>query len=78
MATVKEHYEKHIAQYYSWLFGDFNERVESNRHFFIENKLLPEKSETAIDLGAGSGFASVALAQIGYNVLAIDMPDAAG
>ena len=73
MATVKEHYEKHLAQYYSWLFGDFNENVESNRHFFINNKLIPAKSEIAVDLGAGSGFASIALAQMGYEVLAIDI-----
>ena len=73
MATVKDHYEKHLAQYYSWLFGDFNENVESNRRFFINNKLIPVKSKIAVDLGAGPGFASVALAQMGYDVLAIDI-----
>jgi hypothetical protein len=51
MATVVEHYEKHLAPYYSWLFGDFEAAVESNRNFFILHKLRPGKSNIAIDLG---------------------------
>ena len=73
MATVEEHYEDHLAQYYSWLFGDFDEIVEANRQFFIVHKLIPGNSKIALDLGAGSGFASIALAEIGYSVIAIDL-----
>ena len=73
MATVTEHYEKHLAPYYSWLFGDFNETVEANRHFFIAQKLIPGKSKIAIDLGCGPGFQSIALAQLGFSVYAFDL-----
>ena len=73
MATIAEHYENHLAQYYSWLFGNFDEIVEANRQFFIVRKLIPGNSKIAIDLGAGSGFASIALAEIGYSVIAIDL-----
>ena len=73
MATVAKHYEDHLAQYYSWLFGDFDEIVEANRQFFIVHKLSPGNSNIALDLGAGSGFASIALVKIGYSVIAIDL-----
>jgi len=73
MATVVEHYEKHLARYYSWLFGDFSAAVESNRQFFIHHNLLPGKSNIAIDLGAGCGFGSIAMAQLGFKVLAFDL-----
>lgn len=76
MATVTEHYEKHLAPYYSWLFGDFMTAVESNRQFFIIHKLLPGISNIAIDLGAGCGFGSIALAQLGFKVIAFDLSQA--
>jgi len=73
MATVVEHYEKHLAPYYSWLFGDFGDVVESNRNFFTIHKLFPGKSNIATDLGAGCGFGSIALAQLGFKVIAFDL-----
>ncbi len=73
MATVAEHYEKHLARYYSWLFDDFNKTVEASRHFFIVQKLIPGKSKIAIDLGSGPGFQSIALAQLGFSVFAFDL-----
>ncbi len=72
MSTVLEHYEKLLAEYYSWIFGDFNTRVEANRQFFNLNGIVPGKSGTAVDLGAGSGFQSIALAKLGFKVLAVD------
>jgi len=73
MANVAEHYEKHLARYYSWLFGGFNDTVEANRHFFIVKKLIPGKTRIAIDLGSGPGFQSIALAQLGFSVLSFDL-----
>ncbi len=73
MPTVSEHYENLLADYYSWLFGDFNARVEANRSFFVASGVAPQKSGTAIDLGAGPGFQSIALAQLGFKVLAVDL-----
>ncbi len=73
MSTVTEHYEKHLGRYYSWLFGDYNDNVEANRHFFLVHKLIPGKSKIAIDLGSGPGFQSIALAQLGFSVFAFDL-----
>ncbi len=73
MSSVSEHYENLLAEYYSWMFGDFDAQVEANRAFFSANGIIPRKSGTAADLGAGSGFQSIALARLGFNVVAIDL-----
>lgn len=72
MATVVEHYENHIARYYSWMFGDFNENVDKNYRFFCIKEIIPKKSKIAIDLGAGCGFQSLALAKLDFSVIALD------
>ena len=73
MSTASEHYENLLAEHYSWMFGDFNARVEANRAFFSTRGIAPKKSGPAIDLGAGPGFQSIPLAQLGFKVLAIDL-----
>ena len=72
MAKVVEHYENHIARYYSWMFGDFNENVDKNYQFFVNKGITPQKSKIAIDLGAGCGFQSLALARLDFSVIALD------
>lgn len=73
MSKVSEHYEKLLARYYSWMFGDFNGRVKDNRRFFELYDIVPHGAGRAIDLGAGPGFQSIALAQLGFTVIAIDL-----
>lgn len=73
MATVTEHYENLLADHYSWMCGGFDAKVEGNRQFFETHGITPGESEKALDLGVGSGFQSIALAQLGYKVLAIDL-----
>ncbi|CAK8725625.1 Methyltransferase [Candidatus Electrothrix laxa] len=73
MSTILEHYDNLLADFYTWMFGDFDEQVELNEVFFQENGIRPETSNTAFDLGAGSGFQSIALAKRGFNVKAIDL-----
>jgi SAM-dependent methyltransferase len=73
MASVKEHYEGHLAGYYSWLYGGFELKVSENRRFFQDHHIRPEHSGLAVDLGAGSGFQSVPLAELGFKVTAIDL-----
>ncbi|VVB85701.1 Ubiquinone biosynthesis O-methyltransferase [uncultured archaeon] len=69
---IKEHYENHLANYYSWMFGDFNAKLNENQRFFECHNIKPVLSKTAIDLGAGCGFQSIPLAKIGFKVKAID------
>lgn len=46
------------------------------RDFFISHNIVAAAENlTAIDLGAGSGFQSIALSQVGYHVIAVDFCD---
>jgi SAM-dependent methyltransferase len=73
MTTVAEHYETLLAARYTWMYGGWEAKVEENRAFFGECGLLDGSGKTAVDLGAGSGFQSVPLAEAGYAVYAIDL-----
>ncbi len=70
MSNIAEHYDLHLAEHYSWLFGGLPERTKENRAFFEKISL---KGARALDIGAGSGFQSIPLAQIGFHVTAVDL-----
>ncbi|UZR95267.1 class I SAM-dependent methyltransferase [Chondrinema litorale] len=70
--TAKEHYDKHLGNFYSWMAGDFNAQKEAFKEFLKAHTLLPSQNNKAIDLGAGHGIQTVALAKLGYKVTAID------
>ncbi len=70
--NIKEHYENHLANYYSWMFSDFNARLNEYQKFFQRLNIKPVSSKIAIDQGAGCGFQSIPLAKIGFEVKAID------
>jgi SAM-dependent methyltransferase len=70
--SVKEHYDNHLGNFYSWSTGDFAHNKEAFRTFCINNNLLPSSSKMAIDLGAGNGVQTIALAELGFQVKAID------
>ena len=73
MADVAEHYQRLLADCYSWMFGDFDARAERERAFFARHGLqAPAAGASAVDLGAGSGHQTVALAHLGWRVRAID------
>jgi len=73
MTMVREHYDALLAEHYSRMFGDFEVKA-------VEQRALLERlgvtaaspGARAVDLGCGSGFQSVALARLGYRVLAVD------
>ena len=69
---VKKHYDELLADVYSWMSGDFDERVNQTKDFFIRNDIKPSSTYSAIDLGSGDGIQSAALNEIGYNVTAVD------
>src|SRR5690606_22977507 len=73
--TVKEHYDNHLGNFYSWFTGDFDQNVEKFYGFCRENNIKPENSSVAIDLGAGHGIQTIALAKSGFRVLAVDFND---
>lgn len=69
---AKEHYEEHLADFYSWMVGELEPK--SNEFQFLLNSygIAPKNTKTAIDLGAGNGIQSIALKNIGFNVTAVD------
>lgn len=73
MASVKEHYDNLLASCYSWMCGGSELKLTKNRAFFRDHNIRPAHSAAAVDLGAGSGFQSIPLAEAGFNVTAIDV-----
>lgn len=72
MNTVKEHYDQQLADVYSWMAGGFETVTKRNRVFFRQIEIDKIPCGLAIDLGAGSGFQSVPLAEFGFSVVAVD------
>lgn len=70
--TVKDHYDRYLGNFYSWTVGDFTERLVAQEKFFVENDVTPKLSGAAFDLGCGHGINSIALANLGFSVRAID------
>ena len=73
MASVRDHYDTVLSEHYSRMFGDFEAKV-AEQHALLERLGVTagHRAATAMDLGCGSGFQSVALARLGFQVLAID------
>ncbi|MHA7831680.1 MAG: class I SAM-dependent methyltransferase [Flagellimonas sp.] len=70
--TVKEHYDNHLADFYSWMIGDFDKRKDSFKDFCVNHDIMPHRTGFAIDLGAGNGIQSISLGEIGFTVKAVD------
>src|SRR5688572_18584945 len=70
--TVKEHYDKHLGKFYSWMAGDFNTKQLEHQDILRSFNIAPSQNGRAIDLGAGHGIQSIALAALGFDVIAVD------
>jgi Methyltransferase domain len=73
MATVAEHYERLLADVYSWMYGGWDAALARYTEFFTTRGIKPRGSAVAIDLGAGCGFQAIPLARLGFEVTAIDL-----
>jgi 2-polyprenyl-3-methyl-5-hydroxy-6-metoxy-1,4-benzoquinol methylase len=69
---VKEHYDKHLGNFYSWMLGDFQQKQLEQQQIFELLGIKPRSNKIAIDLGAGNGLQSIALANLGFAVKSID------
>ncbi|MBK8549733.1 MAG: class I SAM-dependent methyltransferase [Ignavibacteria bacterium] len=70
--TAKEHYDRHLADFYEWMSGDFDTQQAVQQEFFELHSIFPHENKTAIDLGAGHGLQSISLAKLGFDVIAFD------
>jgi SAM-dependent methyltransferase len=77
MSDVQDHYSGLLAKHYTWMFGmSFAAKVAEEKAI-LQDALQPAADGSdlgmAVDLGSGSGFQTVALAEMGYSpVLAVD------
>lgn len=69
---TKTHYEEHLAEHYGWMLGGLENRIEEQKELFLSLGIKADTAEKAIDLGAGNGVQSIALAELGLSVTAID------
>jgi len=72
MSEVHWHYETLLAPHYSWSYGGHDAKVSENREFFKTNSISPLDTKIALDLGAGSGFQTIPLLELGFHVMAVD------
>jgi SAM-dependent methyltransferase len=72
MSTAAQHYERLLAPIYVWMSGGAEAALEAGRAE-IEALALPALQDALVlDLGAGFGMHSIALARRGARVMAID------
>ena len=72
---AKEHYEHHLARFYSWMVGDFEDACRCAETHYEAIKLPAGNGRLAIDLGCGHGVHTIPIAKRGYETLAIDSSD---
>lgn len=70
--NVKQHYDTHLGNFYSWMAGDFAGRAAEFCSFLESRHMVPFSSKVALDLGAGDGAQTYALCKGGYQVQALD------
>lgn len=73
MNAVEAHYDRLLAEHYTWMKGGFDAMLEGARRFVAAHRLGPPRTDAiAVDLGCGPGAFSIALAEAGFSVIAID------
>jgi 2-polyprenyl-3-methyl-5-hydroxy-6-metoxy-1,4-benzoquinol methylase len=70
--NVKEHYDNHLGNFYSWMAGDFDTKLSEQQQFFQRSRIAPLKTKIAIDLGCAHGIQAISLAKLGFKVEAVD------
>ncbi|EQA37596.1 methyltransferase domain protein [Leptospira inadai serovar Lyme str. 10] len=72
MQTPKIHYDTFLAEKYSWMLGDLEQKEGEEEERLRNWGISPKNNGLAWDLGAGNGIQSFPLSKLGFSVLAID------
>jgi len=73
MSNVQDHYDQLLGNVYTWMAGGFEAAVARNRQQLNSLGLATWSKGLAVDLGCGSGFQSLPLAEAGFQVLGLDL-----
>ena len=72
VSSASEHYDSHLGRIYTWMVGDLRSAQARAGAELADMGLTEGGGALALDLGAGPGLHSAALARSGFRVLAID------
>jgi 2-polyprenyl-3-methyl-5-hydroxy-6-metoxy-1,4-benzoquinol methylase len=72
IVNVKDHYDRHLGNLYSWMTGDFANKQAEQQQILADNGVVPTATKIAVDLGAAHGLQAVSLARLGFHVIAVD------
>ncbi len=73
MSTVQAHYDQLLGSVYTWMAGGFAAAVARNQQLLDSLGLASWPRGLAVDLGCGSGFQTLPLAEAGYQVVGLDL-----
>ena len=76
MSSVEAHYDQLLGPVYTWMAGGWDAALARNRQLLGSLGLAAWLRGTAVDLGCGSGFQTIPLAEAGFDVVALDLNDA--
>jgi len=73
MSPVQSHYDQLLGPVYTWMAGGWDAALARNRALLDSLGLASWPRGVAVDLGCGSGFQSIPLAEAGFEVVALDL-----
>ncbi|MCE9594092.1 MAG: class I SAM-dependent methyltransferase [Planctomycetes bacterium] len=76
MSDAAEHYRSLLASVYAWSVGGFDAALERQRESLRAANVGRGDGRSALDLGAGFGATAIALAELGWDVTAVDTSEA--
>ena len=75
MTTIQAHYDELLGPVYTWMAGGWEVALARNHAQLDALGLAVWPRGTAVDLGCGSGFQAIPLAEAGFDVVALDLSE---
>lgn len=74
--AVEAHYDELLGERYTWMMGGAAACQSTARALLDAGTIVAQPGDIALDLGAGAGFHARALAERGFEVIAVDTNNA--